>query len=483
MPSTFSPNLHLELQATGENAGTWGQILDNNVFTIIDQVLGNTLSLPLTNVNVTLSTSQTQNAYINLTGTLTANVQVIFPQIGRVFFIANNTTGAFTVTLTTSAVGGKTYTLQQGQGRFIVLDGTNVLVASDGVGQLTSIASAATTDLGSVLSRNASITGTNTIISFGSSAKVTTPIYQVSFTGSLTITANATSLITPSGGNIYTQAGDSALLLYLGSGNWQILSYSANTFIPGVQPIAGGFKNLVVTATSNSTATITADALTLEDASGRAYRAKNVNLTVNLAASGANGLDTGTETASTWYAGFVIYNQVTNTLAALVSTSATAPTLPSGYTFQGRFFWLRNDASSNLWRTLQKERRTQIGIGTNPASLPILISGNSGNPSTPTWTPVPVGAFVPPTASAIDLLLFTGSMGSFSTAIMAAPNASYGNSNSTTNPPPMMNLNGANEYMRVHVRDMMMLESTNIYYACNIGSGPGLACCGWMDNL
>lgn len=483
MPSTYTPNFNLELQATGENAGTWGQRLDNNVFTILDNALGNTLSLPLTNVDITLNTAQSQNNFIDLTGTLTGNVNIIFPAIGRTYFVRNGTTGAFSVTLKTSAVGGATYVLQQGQTRFIVLNGTDVLLATDGFGGQTSVASAATVDLGKVTSHYANVTGTTPITSFGSSASTATPIYLVSFAAATTLTYNATSLITPSAGNIYTQAGDCALLLYLGSGNWQVLLYQANTYIPGVQPIAGGFKNLVITAASSSTATITADALTLEDASGRAYRAKNVNLTVNLAASGANGLDTGVEASSTWYSCWAIYNQTTNTLAGLLSASVATPTLPVGYTFTTRFGWLRNDASSNLWRTLQKGRRAQIVIGTNPTALPIIISGNSGSISSPNWTPVAVAAFTPPTASCIDLLLFQNSGNSLNTALMAATNASYGAYNSNANPPPMVLQNGANEYMRLGLRSMAVLESTNVYYASNAGSGPGLACCGWEDNL
>ncbi|RUV86919.1 hypothetical protein EOA60_05825 [Mesorhizobium sp. M1A.F.Ca.IN.020.06.1.1] len=131
MPSTFTPNLNLELMATGEFSGTWGQRLDNNVFSILDAVLGNTLALPLTNVNVTLNTAQSQNNFIDLSGTLTGNVIITFPAIGRTYFIRNGTTGNFTVTLKTSAVGGATVVIQQGQSGFFALNGTDVLAVSN----------------------------------------------------------------------------------------------------------------------------------------------------------------------------------------------------------------------------------------------------------------------------------------------------------------------------------------------------------------
>lgn len=292
MPSTFTPNLNLELMATGEFSGTWGQRLDNFVFTILDNALGNTLTLPLTNVNVTLSTSQSQNNYINLTGTLTGNVQIIFPQIGRTFFIANNTTGAFTVTLKTSAVSGATYVIPQGQARFIILDGTNVLVPSDGgFGAQTNIASAATTDLGTVLTRNANVTGTTTITSFGSSATTAAPIFLVTFAGALTLTYNAGSLIIPGAANITTAPGDMALVQYLGSGNWKIISYTR----AAAAPYSGSAPNITVLTSGSGTYTTPSATLYLRvrmiaGAGGGA--AVNTN-------SGTNGTDTsfGTWTA------------------------------------------------------------------------------------------------------------------------------------------------------------------------------------------
>lgn len=87
------------------------------------------------------------------------------------------------------------------------------------------IASATTTTL--TTSANVwRITGTTTITSFGSSASATYPIYFVRFAGALTLTHNASSLILPGSANITTANGDTAVLQYLGSGNWKCLSYN-----------------------------------------------------------------------------------------------------------------------------------------------------------------------------------------------------------------------------------------------------------------
>jgi len=101
-----------------------------------------------------------------------------------------------------------------------------------GIGQQVVIASAATTDLGTLAYHNAFVSGTTTITSFGATASVQWPLYLVQFAGALTITESAT-MQTPNGVDITTAAGDSAWVVYLGSGAWQIIQYmpvAAQTF-------------------------------------------------------------------------------------------------------------------------------------------------------------------------------------------------------------------------------------------------------------
>lgn len=126
MVSTFTPNGHFELQGTGDNSGTWGSVLNSNVITTIDQVFGGVQTLSLASVDVTVSTSQSQNNAILLTGVLTNDVSVIFPSIGRTFYVANNTTGAHSVTLKTASAG-VTVVIPQGGSGFYILTGANVL--------------------------------------------------------------------------------------------------------------------------------------------------------------------------------------------------------------------------------------------------------------------------------------------------------------------------------------------------------------------
>jgi hypothetical protein len=99
----------------------------------------------------------------------------------------------------------------------------------------------------------------------------------------------------------------------------------------------GDISNLISYASGANTISITADVVSLYDASGNMYGAISISLTLNLATSGANGLDSGSVSTQGYYY-FVIYNATTNTVASLASASLT-PTMPTGYTFKRRIGW------------------------------------------------------------------------------------------------------------------------------------------------
>lgn len=80
------------------------------------------------------------------------------------------------------------------------------------------IASATTVDLGNATTEYVEVSGTTGITAF-SAARART-VKFVRFTGALTITYNATSLILPGARNITTEAGDRATFISLGGGNW-----------------------------------------------------------------------------------------------------------------------------------------------------------------------------------------------------------------------------------------------------------------------
>lgn len=159
-------------------------------------------------------------------------------------------------------------------GTVIVDDGAgNLTIGTDQVtplmlkSEFATLASATTTNLGSVVPNNINITGTNTITSFGSSAATTAPLYFLTFAASLTLTYNATVMQIPGAASITTSAGSSAVVQYLGGGNWRMLAYFPAAFVytgaaPKRQtvlfgPISAGLPAFLPTSSANRNLTTT----------------------------------------------------------------------------------------------------------------------------------------------------------------------------------------------------------------------------------
>ncbi|KKL95613.1 hypothetical protein LCGC14_1852840, partial [marine sediment metagenome] len=82
------------------------------------------------------------------------------------------------------------------------------------------------------------------------------------------------------------------------------------------------------------------------------YDLKNTStITIDITVSGVNGLDTGSEAASTRYYIWIIEDVDSDTIAGLLSISDSAPTMPAGYTIQHNTGSIWNDADSNFQAT------------------------------------------------------------------------------------------------------------------------------------
>jgi len=152
--------------------------------------------------------------------------------------------------------------------------------------------------------------------------------------------------------------------------------------IPMANSLMPTFRNLIVTHTAAHPTyqlDINATYLFIEDAIHA-----SVDLTVDITASGANGLDTGAEANSTLYAVWAIYNPITDTIAGLLSASFTNPTLPSGYTKKGLISMVRNAASGNFEEFYQYGNIYKYFNG-----LIVLDNGNSTE-----WANVACGDYV-----------------------------------------------------------------------------------------
>lgn len=86
---------------------------------------GFTPIMGLTNANVTLTPTQYGKDTLVLSGTLTGNIQIIFPTLTKNWRIVNNCTGAFTVTAKTAAGTGPL--VANGGDQNVYGDGTNIV--------------------------------------------------------------------------------------------------------------------------------------------------------------------------------------------------------------------------------------------------------------------------------------------------------------------------------------------------------------------
>lgn len=174
MTSTFTTNLNLQQQGTNDNPGSWGSNFNSNVIALIDNALGSAFAQTLTSSDVTLSTANAGNLTHNLTGTLTTNVNYIFPaNAGRFLIIKNGTTGAFSVTVKPS--GGTGVVIPQGTTQIVYIDPSNTtayipvsaanlgaLLATNNLSDLNSASTARTNlGLGTAATQNTGTSGAN----------------------------------------------------------------------------------------------------------------------------------------------------------------------------------------------------------------------------------------------------------------------------------------------------------------------------------
>ena len=135
MASTFS-NLGLNLQATGENSGTWGAItnvnlqdIDNAIAGVVTITLtGNTTLAFTTNSSSTTFTDEAgRNKTIILNGALSATtVTVTVPNIDKDYIIVNNSGGTATI----SSGGSTTVSIGTGSKTYLFVDAATTSVAT-----------------------------------------------------------------------------------------------------------------------------------------------------------------------------------------------------------------------------------------------------------------------------------------------------------------------------------------------------------------
>lgn len=234
--------------------------------------------------------------------------------------------------------------------------------------------------------------------------------------------------------------------------------------------VVGGTRNgkMAVTAAS-ATATFTADEVAVKTAlGGPAWLLNNFNKTVNLATTGAGGMDTGTAPVSGFVGLYAIYNPTTG-VSALLAVNATAAVLPevygganvpAGYTASALLTVVPTNASSQFATVVVKDRSVWI--------TPVQVINTTTQQAS--LTSLSVSAAIPLNANMIDAsaVIAGSTAGVTLTTTIAGSNAAGGGLGqkvlSVTN-------NSASSGIQAQLPHIPVITAQTLFYSCTVGSG------------
>ncbi|MBW5851777.1 phage tail protein, partial [Yersinia enterocolitica] len=194
------------------------------------------------------------------------------------------------------------------------------------------------------------------------------------------------------------------------------------------------------------------------------YLLTSFNKTINLATTGAGGMDTGTVPATGFVALYAIYNPATqvSALLAVNTTSVLAPevyggaNMPSGYIAS---------ALVSVWRTASSQFVIGYQVDRKIAlTSAIAINGNTQQAS---YTAIPLTAIVPVNAKTVS-----GTRGVTSTTSGASIYNNVASSSSGLSPQPMSGATVvANMDFSSAFLDLPIVTAQTIYYAATASAG------------
>ena len=362
--SSYTSRIRLEKQIPGQNENTWGTVLNDNVIDLVDDSIAAYTTITVSSVDVTLTQSngapdQARSAFLDISGTLTSNVNVIIPALSKGYDVRNSTSGSFTVNMKTATGSGQI--IPQGQSIGVVCDGVsvrdietpgirstsnvvNVSVATSLIDIKVPVAISGTVSITGGLAVSGSSTMGATSFSSNITMKAESEVrfadadssHYIALQAPATVTANVTYTL-PRNDGIAGQ-----VLETNGSGTLSFTSFgSPRSYLSGY-----GMTPVSATAISIAVGQARSDDNTYDITLASAT-------TLSLASTGANALDTGTVTSATWYHVFAISKAEGVSAATLASTNLSSPTMPSGYTLKRRLGSIYSDADVSVQNFVQ----------------------------------------------------------------------------------------------------------------------------------
>jgi hypothetical protein len=320
MASSYSTDLKLEIQVTGENAGTWGDITNTNLV-ILQQAIAGYSGISIAggagNTDLTFSNglqSNGKNAVIELTGTITGNRTVTITTASgvknKVYVIRNSTSGAFTVTVLVQGQTGVTFSATDKGTKILYLNGTDVVDSN--IGKLSN-------DYTPTLAANLSTNSKNIVVASTYGIIDANANEQLLFTQ----TASATNEITIAN----AAAGNSPVISATGGDTNVGLTLTpkgdvSRITLNGESKIFGVFENATISTTFVTS--FSYDILT------QAVYFQNValgsNFTVNLRGNSTNALNAVLNTGESVTAALLVKNNNTTFYNNVIQVDGTTVT-------------------------------------------------------------------------------------------------------------------------------------------------------------
>ena len=301
MASTFS-DLGIELMATGENAGTWGDKTNSNLNLIQQAVAGyeaisiaggaQTTALAMTDATI----SQARNQVIKFTGTITGNQIVTIPNsIEKSYIIINGTSGSFTVQFKTVSGTGYTFAATEKETRILISDGTNIVDSGFSSVGIDAVVDDTSPQLGGNLDAN----GNNILIDNGNFIGDENGLEQIKFT----TTASAVNELT-----VVNAATGNAPQVQATGGDTNVDMTLTPKGIGRVVLNGGGkiqqLAEKVTTSATAATGTVNYDVIT--QAVLNYTTDASANFTVNLRGDGSNSLNSIMDTGESITVAFIV---------------------------------------------------------------------------------------------------------------------------------------------------------------------------------
>ena len=176
----------------------------------------------------------------------------------------------------------------------------------------------------------------------------------------------------------------------------------------GLGGLYGTKLGLAVKVLTDTTISVVLASGAAQDGNGNYVPINGLSQTINTGNSnGVNALDTGTLSGTAWYNVFAIAKP-DGTTRAILSASASAPTLPSGYVY---YEWLATvyvDVNEHFMKTWKVGSNNHFvitsGTSSNTSAYPVLARSYAGDIEAGNMTQVPISGFVPTQATEIGVI-------------------------------------------------------------------------------